>query len=262
MNAIEFRALKGGDRQIVVTTCYDHWSAKLLNAADVDALLVGDSVAMVMHGHDSTIPATVDMMALHTSAVARGAPDKFVITDMPFLSVRRGIGPALDAVEALLRAGAEAVKIEGVAGHDEVIRHIVESGVPVMGHLGMTPQSVHQFGGYRVQGRSDDAAERLVEDAQEAEACGCFALVLECVPSPLAARVTESVQIPTIGIGAGTQVDGQVLVLHDLAGFSPDFQPRFARVFRPGAQQLQEAVAAFANAVRSGDFPTEDEAYR
>jgi 3-methyl-2-oxobutanoate hydroxymethyltransferase len=261
MNAIEFRSMKGGERRIVVTTCYDHWSAKILNTADVDALLVGDSVAMVMHGHDSTIPATVDMMALHTGAVSRGAPDKFVITDMPFLSVRRGIGPALDAVEALLRAGAEAVKIEGVAGHEDIVRHIVESGVPVMGHLGMTPQSVHQFGGYRVQGRSTDAATRLVEDAQTLEACGCFALVLECVPSALATRVTAQLQIPTIGIGAGADVDGQVLVLHDLAGFSPDFQPRFARAFRSGAHLLHEAVTAFANAVRSGEFPTDDETY-
>jgi 3-methyl-2-oxobutanoate hydroxymethyltransferase len=262
MNAIEFRSLKQGERSIVVTTCYDHWSARILNGADIDAVLVGDSVAMVMHGHDSTIPATVDMMALHTGAVARGAPDRFVITDMPFLSVRRGIGPALDAVEALARAGAEAVKVEGVAGHEDVIRHIVESGIPVMGHLGMTPQSVHQYGGYRVQGRGDDAAERLLDEAGRVEDAGCFALVLECVPSQLARRVTEGVAIPTIGIGAGAQVDGQVLVLHDLAGFMPDFQPRFARMFRPGAQQLRDAVADFAVAVRSGTFPSDEEAYR
>lgn len=262
MNAIEFRSLKGGERKIVVTTCYDHWSARILNQAEVDAVLVGDSVAMVMHGHDSTIPATVEMMALHTEAVARGAPDKFVITDMPFLSVRRGIAPALDAVEALVKAGAAAVKIEGVAGHEEVIQHIVESGIPVMGHLGMTPQSVHQFGGYRVQGREKADAARLLDDADRVEDAGCFSLVLECVPAELAAQVTEDISIPTIGIGAGKQVDGQVLVLHDLAGFTPDFQPRFARAFRPGGQQLREAVSEFADAVRSGSFPSDEESYR
>ena len=262
MNAIEFRALKDGDRRIAVTTCYDYWSARILNGVDVDALLVGDSVAMVMHGHDSTIPATVDMMALHTGAVTRGAPDRFVITDMPFLSVRRGTGPALDAVEALVRAGAEAVKVEGIAGHEDVVRHVVESGIPVMGHLGMTPQSVHRFGGYRVQGRDQEAAERLLDEAGRVEDAGCFALVLECVPSEVARRVTDAITIPTVGIGAGAHVDGQVLVLHDLAGFMPDFQPRFARVFASGAQQLRKAVADFAGAVRSGAFPTDEETYR
>ncbi len=262
MNAIEFQSLKRGERRIVVTTCYDFWSARILNEADIDAVLVGDSVAMVVHGHDSTIPATVDMMALHTGAVARGAPDRFVITDMPFLSVRRGLGPALDAVDALVRAGAEAVKVEGIAGHENVIRHIVESGIPVMGHLGMTPQSVHRFGGYRVQGRGEDAAEHMFDEARRIEDAGCFALVLECVPIELARRVTEGIAIPTIGIGAGAHVDGQVLVLHDLAGFLPDFQPRFARVFAPGAQLLREAVAGFAGAVRSGAFPSDEEIYR
>jgi 3-methyl-2-oxobutanoate hydroxymethyltransferase len=261
MNAVEFRSLKHGDRLIAVTTCYDFWTARILDEADIDAVLVGDSVAMVMHGHDSTIPATVEMMALHTGAVVRGAPRQFVITDMPFLAMRRGLGPAVDAVEALVGAGAQAVKVEGIAGQADLMRHIVESGVPVMGHLGMTPQSVHRLGGYRVQGRGD-AAGALLEDARRVEDTGCFALVLECVPADLAGQITDTLAIPTIGIGAGTAVDGQVLVLHDLAGFLPDFQPRFARAFRPGAQHLKDAIADFTAAVRSGAFPSEKETYR
>jgi 3-methyl-2-oxobutanoate hydroxymethyltransferase len=261
MNAVEFHSRKHGDRRIVMTTCYDYWSARLLSDTDIDALLVGDSVAMVMHGHDSTIPATVAMMALHTGAVVRGAPDRFVITDMPFLSMRRGLGPAMDAVEALVSAGAQGLKVEGVAGQVELMRHVVESGVPVMGHLGMTPQSVHSLGGYRVQGRGDTGLA-LLEDARRVEEAGCFALVLECVPADLAREITEAVTIPTIGIGAGADVDGQVLVLHDLAGYLPDFRPRFARAFRPGAHQLREAVDEFAAAVRSGAFPSEQETYR
>src|SRR6056297_2157655 len=158
LNVLDLKAMKGGDRKISMVTCYDYWSAQLLNDSDVDCLLVGDSLAMVMHGFDSTVYADVDLMALHTRAVARGAPNKFIVSDMPFLSARRGLEPAMDAVAKLMQSGANAVKIEGAAGQLDLVAHIVESGVPVMGHLGLTPQAVHGFGGHRVQGRGDQAA--------------------------------------------------------------------------------------------------------
>jgi 3-methyl-2-oxobutanoate hydroxymethyltransferase len=214
MNVFGFQKMKAEGRKISMTTCYDYWSARILGQTPIDALIVGDSAAMVMHGHDSTLPATVDMLAIHTQAVARGAPDKFIIADMPFLSFRKGLEPAMDCVQQLVQAGATAVKLEGVRGHDDIAKHIVQSGVPVMGHVGLTPQSVNSFGGFKVQGVGADAAGDLIEAAQRLEAVGCFSLVLEAVPMSTAKQITENVGIPTIGIGAGPHCDGQVLVLH------------------------------------------------
>src|SRR5436190_1336725 len=186
--------------------------ARLLAASEVDAILVGDSAAMVVHGFPSTVHATVEMMALHTAAVRRGAPKTVVIADMPFLSVRQGRDEAVRAAGVLMQAGATAVKIEGVVGHEEIITYLIGSGIPVMGHLGLTPQSVNQFGGHRLQGRTPEAAEQLMADAQTLEKIGAFSLVLECVPDALATEVTKVVSISTIGIGAGANTDGQVLV--------------------------------------------------
>jgi 3-methyl-2-oxobutanoate hydroxymethyltransferase len=191
--------------------------------------------------------------------VRRGAPETVIIADMPFLSVRRGRDAATIAAGALMQAGATAVKIEGVTGHEEVIAHLVESGIPVMGHLGLTPQSVHQFGGYRLQGRAPAEAERVAREAQKLEELGAFALVLECVPAALAANITEARGIPTIGIGAGAQTAGQVLVLSDLLGLDPTFQPRFARRYIEGHALVHDAVNHFVRDVREARFPARAE---
>jgi 3-methyl-2-oxobutanoate hydroxymethyltransferase len=200
-------------------------------------------------------------MALHVRAVARGAPQKLIVADMPFLAARKGVAHALDCAAQLLRAGADAVKIEGVRGHEDVIRHLVESGIPVMGHLGLTPQSIRALGGYKVQARGGEESGRLRTDAAAVEAAGAFALVLECVPRRLAADVTASLSVPTIGIGAGPGCSGQVLVLHDLLGFNPDFRPRFVRAFADGAALVRKGVEAYAEAVRNGTFPADGESF-
>jgi 3-methyl-2-oxobutanoate hydroxymethyltransferase len=231
---LDFARAKREEQPIVILAAYDALMARLLAASEVDAILVGDSAAMVVHGFPSTIHATVEMMCVHTAAVRRGAPVAVVIADMPFLSVRQGREEAVLAAVALMQAGATAVKIEGVAGHEEIIAHLVESGIPVMGHLGLTPQSVHQLGGFRLQGRTADAAARLTAEAHTLEKSGAFALVLECVPAALAADISRALAIPAIGIGAGPDTDGQVLVLADLLGLDAKFRPRFARRYLEG----------------------------
>ena len=256
-----FAAAKAAGSKIVMVTAYDAWSARLLADAPVDCLLVGDSAMMVVHGERDTLGATPDLMEMHTRAVARGAPGKFIVADMPFLAARKGEAHALDCASMLLRAGAHAVKIEGAMGHTHVIRHLVESGIPVMGHLGLTPQWVRGMGGFRVQARDEAGAGRLREDAVALELAGVFALVLECIPQDLASSLTSTLAIPTIGIGAGAGCDGQVLVLQDMLGFNPDFRPRFARRFADGAALVRGGAARFAEAVRRGEFPAQEEGF-
>lgn len=261
MNVLDFPTRKLNREKISMVTCYDFWSAQILERTDVDCLLVGDSLAMVMHGFDSTVHADTDLMALHVAAVRRGAPSKFIVADMPFLAHRKGLQPAMDAVQTLMQAGANAVKIEGEAGQAELMSHIVQSGVPVMGHLGLTPQSVHTIGGHKVQGRTDEAAEQLEDSARALAAAGCFALVLECVPSRLAAKVSRAIDIPTIGIGAGPETDGQVLVLQDLLGMNPEFKPKFLRHYARGHEVVSSAVNRFHADTRRGCFPSRSESY-
>lgn len=261
MNILDFAKRKRAGEKISMVTCYDHWSAQILNNSDIDTLLVGDSLSMVMHGFDSTVHATVDMMALHTAAVRRGAPDKFVVADMPFLSVRKGLNPAMEAVQALMQAGGNCVKIEGAQGQLDIMSHIVESGVPVMGHLGLTPQSVEAFGGHKVQGRNEGQAGAILDDAKAIQDAGCFALVLECVPEALGKAISEQLQIPTIGIGAGPHTDGQVLVLHDMLGMDTQFKPKFLRHYLDGQQAVQGAVNQYHADVTSGAFPSLQESY-
>ncbi len=256
-----FAAAKAAGAKLVMVTAYDAWSARLLADAPVDCLLVGDSAMMVVHGEKDTLGATPELMVMHTRAVARGAPGKFIVSDMPFLAARKGEAHALDCASMLLRAGAHAVKIEGALGHAHVIRHLVESGIPVMGHLGLTPQWVRGMGGFKVQARDAEGADRLKEDAVALELAGVFALVLECIPQGLASSVTSMLAIPTIGIGAGAGCDGQVLVLHDMLGLNPDFKPRFARRFADGAALVRSGAARFADAVRRGEFPREEEGF-
>ena len=260
-SVLDFAAAKAAGRKISMVTCYDSSLARVLEASQVDCILVGDSAAMVMHGHADTLGATVELMALHTAAVRRGAPTRFLIGDMPFLSFRKGVPVALDAVAALMRAGAQAVKVEGVAGHEDVITAVTGSGVPVMGHLGLTPQSVNALAGFRVQGRSEDDAARILREAKLLEELGCFSLVLECVPSALASRITRSLSIPTIGIGAGIDCDGQVLVLQDLLGLSNGHRPKFLRTYLDGFGEVRDAVDRFDADVKKGAFPTAAESY-
>ena len=262
MKIQDFAKKKREGVPISMVTCYDAWSATLIADTDIDCVLVGDSLAMVVYGHDTTLPVDTDTMAAHTAAVRRGAPDAFLIGDMPFLSYRRGLGIAVANVAKLMRAGAQAIKLEGAAGNTELIRHLVESGVPVMGHLGLTPQSVHQLGGFKVQARSDEAAAALIGQACELERVGCFALVLEAVPGKVASEVTSALEIPTIGIGAGRHVDGQVLVLQDLLGVNTAFRPKFVRTWLDGSTLIRGALQAYHQDVVDGSFPNGEESYK
>ncbi|MBT8092463.1 MAG: 3-methyl-2-oxobutanoate hydroxymethyltransferase [Gammaproteobacteria bacterium] len=257
----EISARKLSGRPVSMVTCYDHWTARILNETDVDCLLVGDSVAMVVHGYDSTVHADTEMMALHVGAVCRGAPDKLVIADMPFLAARKGLRAGMDAVQTLMQAGAHAIKIEGEQGVTELIAHTVESGVPIMGHLGLTPQSVHALGGMRVQGRDDPGVQELLGSAGRLQEAGCFAIVLECVPSAVGKQVAAAVEIPVIGIGAGADTDGQVLVLQDLLGADPSFKPRFVRRYLDLHGDIQAAVNRFHADVHGRGFPAAEESY-
>jgi 3-methyl-2-oxobutanoate hydroxymethyltransferase len=256
---LDFSRARREQHPIVMVAAYDALMARLVAESEADAILVGDSAAMVVHGHPSTVHATIEMMCTHVAAVRRGAPEGVVVADLPFLSVRRGRNAATEAAGALMQAGATAVKLEGVAGHEEVIGYLVESGIPVMGHLGLTPQSVNQFGGYRFQGRDPAGAERLRQEARLLEERGAFAFVLECVPAELATMITEERAIPSIGIGAGPGTAGQVLVLSDLLGLDPRFQPRFARRYLEGHELVRDAINRFARDVRTSDFPARAE---
>ena len=261
MNILKLPERKRRLDKLVMVTCYDYTSARIVEQSDVDMILVGDSAAMVMHGHPNTLPITIDVMAWHVAAVRKGAPRKFVVADLPFLSYRKSLSETMDAVGKVMQAGAEAVKLEGIAGNAETIMHIVQSGVPVMGHIGLTPQSVNGLGGFHVQGGSAPERQRLKSEALACQAAGCFALVLECVPETLAAEITAALNIPTIGIGAGAQTDGQVLVMHDLLGLNQDFKPKFVRQYLDGRQQWLNAFNAYARDVRDGTFPAQEERY-
>lgn len=258
---LDFTKQKELSQKISMVTCYDSTMAKLLNASSVDCILVGDSVAMTIHGHADTLSATPELMALHVAAVRKGAPEKFIVGDMPFLAHRGSLDATLAAVSKIMQAGAQAVKIEGIKGSEQTFAHIVDSGVPVMGHLGLTPQSLHAFGGFKVQATDERASEWLLAQARAVEHAGCFALVLECVPSEVAKFVTENIRIPTIGIGAGPHTSGQVLVLQDLLGLNTDFKPRFVRKYMDGAALITEALNRFDKDVKSLEFPTSKESY-
>jgi 3-methyl-2-oxobutanoate hydroxymethyltransferase len=250
-----------GAAPIVMVTAYDRPTALAADAGGVDALLVGDSLANVVLGHPSTLQVDVATMAHHVAAVARAGSRALVVGDLPWLSYHLGPYDAVRNAAELVRAGAQAVKLEGGATRVPVVEALVATEIPVMGHLGLTPQSVHAMGGYRVQARDQQAARRLVADAKALEAAGCFAVVLEGVPDVVAAAVTAAVGIPTIGIGAGGACDGQVLVFHDLLGFGVDRPAKFVRRYAQLHQVASEAVAAWAADVRSGRFPSDAESY-
>ena len=258
---LDFAAAKAANRKISMVTCYDSTSAKIIANSNIDCILVGDSAAMTMHGFNDTVNATPEMLAYHVASVRRGAPDLFIVADLPFLAHRGSLDTTLAAVALMMRAGANAIKIEGIDGSEDVFRHIIQSGVPIMGHLGLTPQSVHQFGGFKVQGKTDAAAQHIREQAKKLEDCGAFAVVLECVPSPLAAQITSDLHIPTIGIGAGVDCGGQVLVFQDVLGLNIDFRPKFVRPFTTGAEIFHKALNQYDQAVKDKTFPAPAESF-
>lgn len=261
MNVLDFYQKKKQKQKICMVTCYDYTSARLLSNTSVDCLLVGDSVAMTMHGFKDTLSATLKMMSLHTAAVARGAGQKFIVSDLPFLSYRKSLSTNISAVQALMQCGANAVKLEGAAGNLQLIQKLTESGVPVMGHLGLTPQFVHSLGGFKVQGKSKESAEIIKQEASLLQKAGCFAVVLECIPKYLADDITKSLSIPTIGIGSGPDTDGQVLVLQDLLGLNIDFHPKFVKNFIDGYDHFKNGIEEFVASVQSGVFPSNEHSY-
>lgn len=266
--AIRARKVRAGGDPLVMVTAYDAPGARQAHAAGVDLILVGDSLAMVVLGYDDTLQVTVDDIAHHTGAVHRGlrsstadGPAPLVVGDLPWMSYHTGTGDAVRNAARLIRAGAQAVKLEGGRKRLPVIEAIIDAEIPVMGHLGLTPQSLHAMGGFKVQGRQHDAALRLRDDAKALAAAGCFAIVLEGVPDEVARLVTDAVDVPTIGIGAGGDTDGQVLVYHDVLGIEDRMAPKFVRRYADVGNQSIEALRAFADDVRARRFPADDESY-
>lgn len=258
----ELRRMKEAGEKIAMVTAYDATAARLVDAAGVDAILVGDSLGMVVQGHDSTLPVTLDQMVYHCTLVRRGLSQSqgraHLVGDLPFGSYQAGVDDAVRAATRMVaEGGVEAVKLEGGADFVDVVRRIVRASVPVMGHLGLTPQSVHKMGGYVVQGKESEKAQQILRDARALEAAGCYALVLECVPTELARIVTSQLHIPVIGIGAGVHCDGQVLVLNDLLGLDDRFVPKFVKRFGELGAAVHDAVGAYAAEVRAGTFPSE-----
>ncbi|MBI3292801.1 MAG: 3-methyl-2-oxobutanoate hydroxymethyltransferase [Elusimicrobia bacterium] len=256
------RRMKERAEKIAVLTCYDATTARLLSEAGVEILLVGDSLGMVKLGYPTTLPVTVEDILRHTQAVSRGNTRALVVADMPFLSFQLSVSEAMRNCGRMLKeGGAAAVKLEGGHGILETVEALVAAGIPVMGHLGMTPQSLHVFGGYKVQGRSSAAARRIVADAKALERAGAFSLVLECIPPQLAKQVTRELAIPTIGIGAGPFCDGQVLVVDDLLGLHTGVSPKFVKQYAHLAPQISQAVRAYVRDVKTSRFPTAAHSY-
>lgn len=254
-----FRAMKGQGRKIAVLTAYDYPTARLLDESGVDVILVGDSLSMVVQGRETTLPVTLDEMIYHAEIVGRAVERALVLVDLPFPTGHTGVHRAVEAAARILKeARCQAVKLEGGVEQAEVIAALVSAGIPVMGHVGLRPQSVHQMGGYKVQ-RNE---QRLIQDAQAAAGAGAFGLVLECVPAHLAAEITQTLDIPTIGIGAGSACDGQVLVVHDLLGITPGPLPRFVKRYANLHETISQAVRLYCEQVRSGEFPSGEQAFK
>lgn len=253
----DIRASKG-QRKLVMITAYDYTAARLIDETGVDFILVGDSLGMVMLGREDTVSVTLDEMIHHCKAVKRGARKAFIVADMPFMTYETGCRDALENAGRLFReSGVRAVKLEGGMSILPQVRALVGAGIPVMGHIGLTPQRIAQLGGFKVQGKNAGAAVRILKEAKALEEAGCFAVVLEAVPAPLADAVTKALRIPTIGIGAGAGCDGQVLVLHDMLGLYPDFTPRFVKKYAQLGNAVKQAVREYASEVRDGVFPTD-----
>jgi len=259
----DIRGMKKRGEKIVMMTAYDFPSARLVEEGGADAILVGDTLGMVVLGYDSTLPVTMEDMIHHTKAVVRGSQRAMVVGDMPFMSYQTGWqGAMVNAARFMKEAGCGAVKLEGGVRSAEIVQKLVEAGIPVMGHIGLTPQSVNQFGGFKVQGKTPAAAVQLMHDAQALEQAGAFAIVLETIPAPLAELLTQRLSVPTIGIGAGVHCDGQVQVFHDMLGMFDAFLPKHAKRYAEAGNVIRDAVAEYAADVRSGAFPTAKESFK
>ncbi len=253
---LDILKLAAAGERIAMVTAYDATFARLIDEAGADMLLVGDSLGMVVQGHDSTLPVTMDQMVYHVQAVVRGSQRAMVVGDLPFMSYQVSVSEAVrNAGRLMAEGGCQAVKLEGGARSAEAARAMVDAGIPVVGHLGLTPQSVNVFGGFKVQGREAQAADQLVADAQLLQDAGCFALVLELTPAELSRRVTETLRIPTIGIGAGVHCAGQVLVCYDLLGLTDQFSPKFLKRYATQAQDVREATRRYVAEVKAGEYP-------
>ncbi|MBI2705913.1 MAG: 3-methyl-2-oxobutanoate hydroxymethyltransferase [Actinobacteria bacterium] len=259
--AVRARKVRAGGDPLVMLTAYDAPGARIVDEAGADLILVGDSLAMVVLGYDDTLQVTIDDMAHHVAAVARAKPRALVIGDLPWLSYHVSVEDTVRNAAALIKAGAQAVKLEGGAKRVPMVESIIAAEMPVMGHIGLTPQSMHAFGGYKVQGRDRSAALQLVDDARALEAVGCFSIVMECVPDEVARMVTDAVEVPTIGIGAGPHCDGQVLVFHDVLGIEDRITPKFVRRYGSVKEDAVAALSSFASDVRTRRFPADDESY-
>jgi 3-methyl-2-oxobutanoate hydroxymethyltransferase len=256
------RARKGGAERTAVLTAYDVVFARLADQAGIDVVLVGDSLGMVVQGERNTLPVTLDDMVYHTRIVSRGVRRAHLVADMPFMSYQASVEDGLRAAGRLLKEGrAEAVKLEGGVEIAELVRRLVAAGIPVMGHVGLTPQSVHEFGGFKIQGRSDAQHAKILADARAVADAGAYAVVVETVPQALAVEITRAIPVITIGIGAGPACDGQVMVMHDLLGLEPAWKPRFVRRYAEMGKAVGDAFAAYAADVRSGRFPAADESF-
>lgn len=262
MKIQDFARKKQEQKKIAMLTCYDYPSACTIAESNIDCVLVGDSVAMAVHGHDTTITATIEMMSLHTAAVSKGLNGQFLVTDLPFLSHKVSLAHTVSQVKTLLQAGAQAIKIEGAdADTCATINHLVNAGIPIMGHIGLTPQAIHQLGGFKIQGKSQEQAEQLIDQALSLQQAGCFAVVIECVPQAVGAAITQALDIPTIGIGAGLATDGQVLVWHDMLGLQTSFNPKFVKRYAQGKEFLLEAINHYAEQVSQARFPTVEHSF-
>lgn len=259
----DFAAMKKRGEKISMVTSYDYSTAKIVDGVGINSILVGDSLGMVMLGYEDTISVTMEDMISHCAAVSRGAKNSLVICDMPFMSYQTSVYDAVVNAGRLMKEGrAGAVKLEGGVEFSEHIRAIVKASIPVCAHIGMTPQSVNAFGGFKVQGKSYNAAKKLIDDALAVEEAGAFAVVLECVPAELSAYITEKLSIPTIGIGAGQKCDGQVLVYQDMLSMYSDFTPKFVRKFADVGTIMTKAFSDYDKAVKSGEFPTEEHSFK
>jgi len=258
----QIKEMKQKGEKITMLTAYDYSTAKIIDEVGIPLILVGDSLGMVVLGYESTIPVTIEEMLHHTKAVVRGTKQTMVVGDMPFMTYHISVEDALrNAARFIQEGGAQAIKLEGGVTVAEKVRRIVDCGIPVMGHIGLTPQSIHQFGGFKVQGKTPEAATRLLKDAQALEEAGVFAIVLETVPAPLAALITQKLSIPTIGIGAGIGCDGQVQVINDILGSFADFVPKHAKQYAKLSNIMSSAIAEYYNEVKAGKFPTDKQSF-
>ena len=259
----DIKKMKASGEKITVLTAYDYAMSSILDECNIDIILVGDSLGNVVLGYDTTLPVTMEDMLHHTKAVSRGVRNALIVADMPFLSYQVSEHKAINNAGRFLKeANAQAVKLEGGREFAEVVRKMTSSGIPVMAHLGLTPQSIHQIGGYKVQGKNEDAASRIIEDAKILEQAGAFSVVLECIPEGLASEVTKSVSIPTIGIGAGINCDGQVLVINDLLGMNEKFTPKFVKKFANLNLEIKKAVKNYIGEVKNGNFPDSEHSFK